>query len=372
MKTITKFNPIVVQIYGSDITIIGGHEGFVRRLSTYLARMGYRVIIVHRSKDFRVDGAIAVGVRSLCLSPRICIALNLKKMVMVIRSADIVHVHSPSNPFAFLALVIAIALRKPVVSTILSYLADTTHHRLAMRLVSPLIALFETLAVLLSNAIHVENLRDYAMLRWSKKLGKILVFAEPIIKIQPAKHKFSKSSHKFRTILYIGRIDYAKGIHLLIKAAKYLPKNVRIVIAGVIQNYEYLTRLFDLKKKLGLEDRVFIIGPVSENVKHNLLEMCNVVVIPSLSDIVEAYSIVTTEAWIHGKPVVAYPVGALKYRVMNGVNGYLAKRARNPKALADAIIKALNLERVSIYVPRISAIRALDTVYKFLMGRLRK
>jgi glycosyltransferase involved in cell wall biosynthesis len=69
--------------------------------------------------------------------------------------------------------------------------------------------------------------------------------------------------------------------------------------------------------------------------------LADVVVIPSLSDIVEAYSIVASEAWARKKPVVAYSVGALKYRVKNGINGYLA-RPMDQKELAEKIAMALS------------------------------
>ncbi len=364
----TMSRPIVAQVYAPNIVATGGHEGFVRRLAMHLAKSGFYVVAVHRGRDLRLDDVVVLGVRSICVSPRICMALDLRKMVTAIRIADLVHVHSPSNPFAFLALVLAKIFGKPTVSTILCYLADAMHHRIVMRLLSPLTALLQTLAALLSDAIHVENLRDYIMLRWVKKLGKILVLAEPIIDVDQVKHECGKSSSS-KLILYIGRIDYAKGAHLLIKAAKYLPRDVRIIIAGAIQDRRYLVKLFELRKKLGLEDRVLIVGPINENIKHRLLKMCNVVAIPSLSDIVEAYSIAATEAWIHGKPVVAFPVGALRYRVIDGVNGFLAKKCRDPKALAEAIMNSMKLGNVPKYVPRFDSKKVLIALYRVVLTK---
>jgi len=358
---------IVVQVYAPDIVAMGGHEGFVRKLAMYLARSGFHVIAVHRGRDLRLDNVVVLGVRSVCISPRICMALDLRKMVMAIRCADIVHIHSPSNPFAFLALVIAKILRRPVVSTILCYLADATHHRMVMRLLSPLTALLQTLAALLSDAIHVENLRDYATLRWIRRLGRVLVLAEPVMNVEDDEHSKKLSSSKL--VLYIGRIDYAKGAHLLIEAAKYLPKDVKIVIAGAIQDHRYLIKLLDLRKRLGLGDRVLIIGPVDENAKRRLLEMCSVLVVPSLSDIVEAYSIAATEAWIYGKPVATFPLGALKYRVINGANGYLAKKCRDPKALAEAITNSMKMNCVPKYAPRFDPKKVLLVLYRVLLAK---
>ena len=71
----------------------------------------------------------------------------------------------------------------------------------------------------------------------------------------------------------------------------------------------------------------------------DLIDLSDLIVIPSLSDIVEAYSLVASEAWARGKWVIASNVGALKYRVKDGVNGYLC-RPGDPIDLADKILKS--------------------------------
>jgi len=49
---------------------------------------------------------------------------------------------------------------------------------------------------------------------------------------------------------------------------------------------------------------------------------------------------VISEAWARGKPIVASSVGGIPYRVKHMINGILVP-PRNPKALAEAILKLL-------------------------------
>jgi len=92
-----------------------------------------------------------------------------------------------------------------------------------------------------------------------------------------------------------------------------------------------------------LEEYVVLAGISSEEEKISAYDAANVVVIPSCSDMVEAFSLVASEAWSRGKPVVASRVGALRYRVKPGVNGYLAE-PNNPRDLAEKILRASGMK----------------------------
>jgi len=368
---------IVVHVYGSDVlSICGGHEKFVSLLCNNVIKkyLDVKIVVLHTGKNCKDGNIVYVGIPSIILAKRFAVPIELRRLARFIRFGDVVHVHSPTNPFSFLALFIAKLIGKPIICTVLCYLADAFHHRLPMKFLSPLTVFMETLAILLADVVHVENLRDYALVR--RVLGK----RKRIVYVEPWLHDSAVLFRKFCSrfvdregkrsflVLYLGRIDYAKGIHLLIEALKYLPTKVRLVVAGPIQDYAYLTKLRELVKRLGLEDRVYIVGRVDEEFKHVLLSLCDVVVVPSISDIVEAYSIVATEAWLHQKPVVAFPVGALRYRIRNGVDGVIAER-RCPKALAKAILKALELRRVRRKVWSFDTVKIFVALYKQLISK---
>jgi glycosyltransferase involved in cell wall biosynthesis len=75
-------------------------------------------------------------------------------------------------------------------------------------------------------------------------------------------------------------------------------------------------------------------------VKISAIDASTALVLPSISNYVEAFSLAITEAWARGKPVVASTVGEIPYRVRHMVNGLLVP-PRNPKALADAILQLI-------------------------------
>jgi glycosyltransferase involved in cell wall biosynthesis len=107
-------------------------------------------------------------------------------------------------------------------------------------------------------------------------------------------------------ILYVGRLERYKNIHLVIKAMKYLPEDFYFYIGG-IGSYE--GKLRDLIHKLGLEGRVKLLGFVSDEDKYRWLKTCSLFV--NLSSI-EAFGMIVLEALAAGKPVIVNGEGGLK------------------------------------------------------------
>jgi glycosyltransferase involved in cell wall biosynthesis len=128
-------------------------------------------------------------------------------------------------------------------------------------------------------------------------------------------------------ILFLGRLVNTKGLDYLIKAMRKI--DIRLVVAGTGPEHRSLKRMVE---KLGLEERVSLIGRVSEEEKRNLLDTCKIFVFPSVW---ESYGIAAIEAMSYGKPVVASDIGGLPEVV--GEAGVLVP-PRNP----DALVKSIN------------------------------
>ncbi len=107
-------------------------------------------------------------------------------------------------------------------------------------------------------------------------------------------------------ILYVGRLEKYKNIHLVIKAMKFLPKT-HFYIIGKAGNYK--NELENLIRKLNLENRVKILDNVSDSEKYRWLKTCLLFV--NLSG-VEAFGITVLEALAAGKPVVVNEEGGLR------------------------------------------------------------
>jgi glycosyltransferase involved in cell wall biosynthesis len=73
---------------------------------------------------------------------------------------------------------------------------------------------------------------------------------------------------------------------------------------------------------------------------HNLYEVANLFVVPTLY---EGSSIVTLEAMVHRKPIVASATGGIPDKVIPGMNGYLT-RPGDVDDLAGKLITCLRQE----------------------------
>jgi glycosyltransferase involved in cell wall biosynthesis len=146
----------------------------------------------------------------------------------------------------------------------------------------------------------------------------------------------------------VGRLHPLKGASDLIDATVTLSRSapgVRTVLAGPGTESEVATLRRQIAR-VGADEAVRMLGPVDESTKIRLIDAADVVVVPSRSDFVEGFSLVSSEAWARGKPVAAYPVGALRCRVKEGTNGALAT-SFDTGALAEAILRALDIRSVS-------------------------
>jgi glycosyltransferase involved in cell wall biosynthesis len=120
-------------------------------------------------------------------------------------------------------------------------------------------------------------------------------------------------------ILFLGRLDWEKHIHNLLRAVAKLPKeiDVYVEIAGDGNQRKYLS---DLASELGIAERVSFLGHISEEELPLAYERATVFAMPSIA---ELQSIATMEAMASGRPVIAANAMALPHLVHDGDNGYL-------------------------------------------------
>lgn len=137
-------------------------------------------------------------------------------------------------------------------------------------------------------------------------------------------------------IIFVGRLDYLKGIDILLKAIEGLESQVavRLVGGGFLNDFE-----------LGpLPDNVELLGLRPANDIHNLMGTSDVVVVPSRW---EGLGLVAIEALRAGRPVIASSIGGLPEVVEDGVSGLLF-RCGSPESLREAILKMLQLDLASL------------------------
>ena len=138
-----------------------------------------------------------------------------------------------------------------------------------------------------------------------------------------------------RRLLYLGRVNWKKGLDRLIRALAHERHAAVLAIAG--NDEEGLTpQLERIAAEAGVADRVRFVGPVEGGHKWRLLRTADLLVLPSLS---ENFGIVVLEALGVGTPVIVTPeVGAAEI-VRRYEAGLVA--AGDPQSLAAAVASLL-------------------------------
>lgn len=146
-------------------------------------------------------------------------------------------------------------------------------------------------------------------------------------------------------LLTVGRLVKRKGHEWFIKnVVPNLPENVIYLVAGTGPRGDTISKLIS---KLRLENRVYLLGKVSEERKIELLHAADIFIMPNIKVLgdVEGFGIVAIEASAAGLPVIAANIEGIKDAVENCKNGYLLK-PEDPQALIEKILNLLENPKV--------------------------
>lgn len=138
-------------------------------------------------------------------------------------------------------------------------------------------------------------------------------------------------------ILFVGRLDYPKGVPDLIQAGKSIVESSEtdLIITGKGPQRDQLE---DLVRELEIEDNVTFTGYVPRDEQIRLYQNATAYVLPSHY---EGLPTVLLEAMACGAPVIATKVGGCPEVIEDGVNGLLVAPG-DLSALSDAIETVVN------------------------------
>jgi 1,4-alpha-glucan branching enzyme len=139
-----------------------------------------------------------------------------------------------------------------------------------------------------------------------------------------------------KIVLFVGRLVYEKGVHVLVNAApKVLEKaNAKFIIVG---NGYMKDQLSTIVNATGIANKVMFTGFVDDETLWKLQKCADVSVVPSLF---EPFGIVALEAMAAKSPVVVSDTGGLSEIVNHDVDG-VKVYAGNPDSLAWGINRVL-------------------------------
>jgi len=334
----------VLQISKLYYPWIGGVEKIVQDIAEGLqGRVNIKVLVCQANglgkrkfiNNVKVVKASSLGIfwgMPLSLTFPFLLAWNSRKV-------DILHFHLPF-PLAVISYLLLGSKRKKVVVT---YHSDIVRQKMLMKFYKPFLMKFlkqsdkiiVTSPNLLEESKYLIQFKDKCIvIHLSIDLKK---FRNPMVK------EFNLDvCSRDRIVLFVGRLNYYKGVEYLIEAMKEVEAKLIIVGNGSLRG-----ELEKKAKSIGVFRKVLFLGELPDEKLNYCYQICDVFVLPSVEPS-EAFGIVQLEAMAHGIPVVNtnLPTG-VPYVSINGETGFTVP-PRDSKALAKAINKILNDERLAL------------------------
>lgn len=359
----------ILQLYKDYFPVLGGIENHVRLLAEGLAARGHRVTVLATNTGPDDAVAEAGGLRvikagralhlaSTPLSPRMLLH------AAALRDVDLVHLHMPYPPGDLAARLVPGG--PPLVIT---YHSDIVRQRRLLLAYGPLLrsTLRRAARIIATSPAYIAGSPFLAPLADRCAVVPLGIDLAPFLRVGPAdaaavRGRFvgprplsaaaparergaggdddaerpddrAPLERHHSLILFVGRLRYYKGLHLLLAALPLLRRPARLLVAGVGPE---LARLQAQARDLGLGDRAVFLGEVPDAELPALFAAADVFVLPSHLR-AEAFGIVQIEAQAAGKPVVCAELGTgTSYVTRHGQTGVVVP-PDDPPALARAI-----------------------------------
>lgn len=179
----------------------------------------------------------------------------------------------------------------------------------------------------------------------AKQLGAKRVVILPNA-VNVDKFNFNLQDRENKLILFVGRFERRKGIHVLLNSLDFLETTINLVIIGPHSNDEYSKEILSQIDRVNAkgEHRIIYAGSVSIDNLVKCLQKSSIFICPSLS---ESFGIVNVEAMACGTPVIASDIEGIKDIIESGKNGILVP-PNDPIKLAEAIQFLLDNEDIRI------------------------
>lgn len=162
--------------------------------------------------------------------------------------------------------------------------------------------------------------------------------------------KFVKNNKKLSDnsdnieILFVGRLEYRKGIDIIFECVPYICKKYNNVIFRFcgdntinMPNSETTYKDYFLSKYNEFSERVIFEGYISDEEIIDRYSNCDIFIAPSRF---ESFGLIFLEAMIFSKPVIGTNIGGIPEVVENGVSGILIEN-ENSENLKNALIKLI-------------------------------
>jgi glycosyltransferase involved in cell wall biosynthesis len=317
--------------------IKGGTETIVRKLSMEVIKIGINVNIMTcnmdrkwnpkwRGKTEKIDGITVFKIPALNWFPivhsdRVTMGVNLipGRFTNRLKEYDIIHFHEDlSFPlFSFFS-------EKPKIFHLHGLHVDFYKRYFLSRLILKHVAdLYICLSKLMERDLTDLGVREDRIRRLPNGVD-VKIF-------RPLGEK------KDNLVLFVGRICFQKGLHVLLKSLAYLENSIHLVIIGPpgwdSEYFKGMLEFIEKENKKG-KHKITYLGAQNHASIVKWYQKASVFVLPSVTS--EALGIVNLEALCCETPVVSTNVGGIPEVVCDGKNGILVQPS-NAAKLAEAI-----------------------------------
>ena len=331
--------------------ILGGIERAVQHLAENQAKFGHEVTAItssvgvgSRPKKEMINDVRVIRLKSMkFLYNDLIIPLEAPR----INDIDIFHAHCQTSLFSvLLAEKLKRKLGTPLVFYFMAVDSLKNHPTLLVRLLGSRYQRRNTCKVLeICDLALVKGLHDKEILkkRYGVKAEYLpdgipeYYFRVPLGNIEEFKKLFNITQKNI--FLFLGRIHRLKGPDIFVKAIALLDRDD---VAGILIGPDggYSRKVLELVERLGVKERVYLLGFVDEGKKIQAIDSSIALVVPSITDYAETYSMVVSEAWARNKPVIVTSIGGMPYRVKDNVNGFIVEPL-DPESLARVMLRLL-------------------------------
>jgi glycosyltransferase involved in cell wall biosynthesis len=174
--------------------------------------------------------------------------------------------------------------------------------------------------------------------QWADMPDHLLSFENPcIFDGEFDKALLDKFDKETKTLLFVGRIEFEKGIRTFLESLERV--NIidieKIIIVGTGKNLDYFNT-FLLNHKLNVT--IEYLGPQSKETVNNLMKISHFLILPTTAS--EGFPKVIAEAWGVGCLPISSNISSIGQYVKNNQNGFIWEYLKNDD-YADAINSAI-------------------------------
>lgn len=214
------------------------------------------------------------------------------------------------------------------------------------QIVTQKLAEWQELAKIATHFIAPSNAMAEALERNGCPKDKITVIPHGIpIEQSPSSSPFSALRSPFINFYYVGRINYVKGIHILLKAFSSIDNpNIKLHLiggAGTKAEQRYMKRL---QRQYRKDNRIIWHGKIPYDQMSDLIKEFDCLVHPAIY--LEVFGLNIAEALQFGKHVIATRCGGAEMQIHSDSEGLLVE-PNNKEAMAHAIKQFISHPHIS-------------------------